>query len=215
MRPQVLIVGWGGAGQTYLLEQFNKHGVRTNHWNDEDKVKHCTYNYFIDHNIYNITREHLNTIPVIYMYCDPVVAINSYYRRNFASEQHYKMNRDHDISSVEAGRHGMYTAIPNDRTKYIHRVMTAKRDLFNYKNHARGWMNATKIFPMSLEDIIKYKSQLSDKLRVPLNVFNGLEIKPRSSKNQAPQAFRDVYLKVYNDVRILCRKYLNNSLKKI
>ena len=197
------------------MEQFGKHGVKINHWNDEDKIKHCTYDYFINHNKYKLTSDSLHNVHIIYMYCDPALAIASYYRRNFAKAQHYKLNRSREEPSSTAAKCGRYASIPDTFQQYVNTTIESSNDSFNYLRHITQWMSAPKIYPMTLEDIVKNKEQLSSKLSVSTKLFDGIKIKPRSSKHNTSIEFRKLYLQVFNDARILSRKYLNNNLKKI
>jgi len=219
--PKLLIIGWGGSAQTYLLRTFNKYTI-TNHWNDVDTVKHCTYNYFINYNGYGITKELLDKIPIIYVYCNPVDAINSFFRRGFAKQQHYKLTWDQGNTprslNWNTDKGYTYPQKSDNILNYMLRVSRTKQDIFGFKNHLEQWLSAKKLLPMELADVIANKEQLSNILNIPINIFNEIKVKPRNTYEPLPShinayhEYMDMYHKEYTDIQGIAKKRLTKLL---
>lgn len=135
---ELLIVGFGGVGQTYFMEWCRNNDFQTNDLHDADRLKHL---------------RSPDNLPVrvkqcIYVYNHPYYAIRSHYRRGWAEYQMQKLGNPYGLTAPEM-----------NYRKFMKKVIRRKRDLFGAELHLDQWMYASTYFPILFLDFSCFLSE--------------------------------------------------------
>jgi len=172
------VVGWGGVGQSYVMKKLGD--ALLNCIYDSDGEKHSP--------VLPKNRPHSRdySTPTLYIYGDPMMTIQSHYRRNWANNQAHKISR---------GKFGLHhsQALPSSLSEYEKKVCKTQVDYFDFLSHAKEWAAKPNVVLMTLEDLAR------------INFFD-IKLKNRTSDpSGSPQAYADFYNKIYEEVNSLNR----------
>ena len=161
---EVVVGSYGGVGTTFFLDfvaQFKK----TNHPQDEDKIKHLgmppvSFN---------------KDIKCIYIYGDPMEAATSLFGRGMHHYQSKKLQRDQEAVNE---------AIPLDLT--LEDYAKAGVDQFQFRRHFFNWYQDYLVHPtlfIRYEEIWDHKEEIFKFLDLPMSELDNFpEKKERRSK---------------------------------
>ena len=125
---ELLVVGPGGSGQSYLMKYLNEQGIKTNNFRDKDGFKHT-------HSPNKIPNSLINK-PIIYIYRDSLDIINSHYRRNWSKTQITKIS-----GNTRLVNHNSINTIE----KYYKLVEKNSIDYFQVYDHFIKWYYISKL----------------------------------------------------------------------
>ena len=135
---ELLIVGFGGAGQTYFMEFCRGQHIQTNCPHDGDRLKHARSPQDIPTKIHKC----------IYVYNHPYYSLRSHYRRGWAMDQIYKLGNPHCVEHTRMG----YRRIMKN-------IIRRKQDLFGMESHFQKWIDTVADFPILFLDFREILSQ--------------------------------------------------------
>tara|TARA_E500000331_G_scaffold31590_2_gene26521 strand:+ start:6065 stop:6601 length:537 start_codon:yes stop_codon:yes gene_type:complete len=163
---KIRVVGWGGVGQSYVMKQLGSSLFNCIHDSDGEKHRPITHK---DRNpIINFS------IPTLYLYCDPILAVKSHYERKWADLQAYKTSGKRQI-------------LPETLNEYEEKVCDTNTDYFGFLSHARGWSRKPNVIFRTIEELSAESFML----------FFDVKLKKRQS---ARSAVRQKYLNFYNEI---------------
>lgn len=180
----VLIISAGGGGTTYFIDYLsNNIDLKINHKGDIDGIKHISYD--------RVNRlNNINCNKIIYLYNDPLLAIKSFYRRQFLRHIH-KLGNPHNLSTEYIKNYNMYADL----------VKNEKKDLYGineqYDFYMNGDINKDILF-VNFNNILKNKKRISEFIGVDSNIFDNFQIKERNSENINTDD--DVITQIYKDL---------------
>jgi hypothetical protein len=171
----LLIVSPGGVGCTYLLTLLNKHThLKTNDIHDNDGLKHLSTPYLLPSNI--------NIKKIIFVWNDPLKAINSHYRR--ANEHKYDWQVD-QCKKLGNPYHLEENVIKN-KNKLFELTNKYKHELFGIEYQFLNWYNAKLNIPILFVDfrnINKLKNDISKFLNISNDIMNNFKNIERHTYN--------------------------------
>jgi hypothetical protein len=160
----VVVGSYGGVGTTFFLD-FVSQFKKTNHPQDEDKIKHLgmppvSFN---------------KNVRFVYIYGDPMEAATSLFGRGMHNYQSKKLQRDQDAVNEP---------IPLDLT--LEDYAKAGVDHFQFRQHFFNWYQDYLIHPtlfIRYEKIWNHKEEIFEFLGLPMSeIDNFPEKKQRRSK---------------------------------
>lgn len=190
MKNQTNIVGWGGGGQSYIMQVFKKNfGWCINSVVDKNLDKHCQFGLKNNNGSINFTDYNkFKNINTFYVYSCPVKSIASHYNRSWPRLQKHKMT-------------GVKEQIPEDLLEYENLVVSENRDPFMLYHHYVGWTYSPNFYPIMLEDLIEYKKEFSDHFQVNISKFDNFRINKRKSKMSRNVEYNKFYEKIFEKIR--------------
>lgn len=161
---EVVVGSYGGVGTTFFLD-FVSQFKKTNHPQDEDKIKHLgmppvSFN---------------KDIRCVYIYGDPIEAATSLFGRGMHNYQSKKLQRD---------QNAVNQAIPLDLS--LEDYAKAGIDKFQFRRHFYNWYKDYLIHPtlfIRYEKIWDHKEEIFEFLNLPMSELDNFpEKKQRRSK---------------------------------
>ena len=194
----VIVVSFGGAGTTMLLE-FLAPYLKVNHKNSYvDGLKHI---YTPEHPIL----KNNSVEKVIYLMSDPRDSVLSIFRRNYAEDMIAKLQAKH--SSPE--EYNRIVSEHRSRVTNLADFIEIGDDVFGFKEHWKQWSEGRLDFPVlfiNYEKIHDSIEQLLEFLELPTHLKNTLPVRRQrhstfselSAKDQAVLNY--VYQDMANDI---------------
>ncbi len=174
----VIVVSFGGAGTTMLLEFLAPYLKVNNRNSYVDGLKHI---YSPEHPIL----KNNSVGKVIYLMSDPRDSVLSLFRRNYAENMMAKLKANH--SSPEE----YYSIVSENKSgiKKLSDFLEIGDDVFGFKEHWKQWTESTLTFPVlfinyeTIHDSIK---QILEFLELPVELENSFP--PRRQRNSSFEA---------------------------
>lgn len=183
MELELLIVGFGGVGQTYFMEFCQKQDIKINSTIDKDKLKHLS-----DPNNLKIKIE-----KCIYIYNDPYKSIRSHFRRRWQKDQILKLGNPFNLSVND------YCNYQNFEKK----VIENKTDVFGIENHFDKWINGNLPFPilfLDFNEILNNTEKIDTFLDKKLD-YSSFTISERTKYKIEENEVFEIYDKLYNKMK--------------
>ena len=154
----ILVVGFGGSGQTSFMRYLKKKSFRINDIVDKDRLKHlsCPSKLSVQQ----------KKCKIIYVYSNTFDAIGSHYRRGWPVTQMRKINIRNTCQITKV----------ND---YFKLTESSQTDHFGCKGHFLRWYKydfPNGIYFLNLSEI--NKNELSDFLKCDKSIFDNLPSMP-------------------------------------
>lgn len=190
----VLIISAGGGGTTYFIDYLsNNTDLKINDVNDKDTLKHISFN----------RKNELNNVKcnkIIYLYNDPLLAVKSFYRRNFTTHIE-KLGNPHNLSNKYLENYDLY----------IDNVINLNKDLYGIEEQYNFYMNGKinkDILFVNFNNILKNKKQIADFIGKNGHIFNNFKIKPRNSNDidKDSKIIKKIYKELYDKINKLDAK---------
>ena len=187
----VLIISPGGGGTTYLMNYFNNYiNLQTNSMYDYDTLKHISFNRLDELN-------NINCGKILYLFNDPLLAIESHFRRNFKDRQIKKLGDPYDIAKFLSD---------DDKYRYYNEVINHNKDLYGFEKQFNFYLNNNNINKdimfIDFNSIKKYNKKLCNFLQITQNSFGKLENKLRASGyDEVPEKYKIIYNKLYKKIK--------------
>ena len=188
MNIDLLVVGSGGNGQTYFMKYIMKYSnFKLNCDRGKDGLKHLSSPKKIDHIKYNINK-------IIFIYNEPLKAINSLYNRGWLLHQINKLGNPHKLNK---------NIIKNMR-HYLENCNKSNIDISGIKLQFDNWCNEKLNIPiyfLNFNNInnIDEQIKLCNFLNTNTDFFNNIKIKKRSEFHRTINEFPNV-IKMYNNI---------------
>jgi hypothetical protein len=182
----VLIISAGGGGTTYFMDYLLKNtDLKINDINDKDTLKHISFNRKIELN-------NVNCEKIIYLYNDPLLAIKSHFRRNWAMNQLKKHGNPHKLKEADV------TNIDN----FLEKTEKNNKDLYGIEEQYDFYMNGKinkHILFVNFNNILKNKKQIADFIGEDEHLFDNFKIKSRNSNNidKGSKIIINIYKELY------------------
>ena len=161
---EVVVGSYGGVGTTFFLDFISKF-KKTNHPQDDDKIKHLT----VPPVSFN------KNVRFVYIYGNPVEAVPSLFGRGMANFQSKKLQRDQEIINEP---------ISLDTT--LEEYALARVDKFLFRRHFYNWYRDCLMHPtlfIRYEKIWDHKEEIFKFLDLPMSeIGNFPEKKQRRSR---------------------------------
>lgn len=188
----VLVISAGGGGTTYFMDYLlNNTDLKINHKDDKDTLKHISFNRKDELNNVNCDR-------IIYLYNDPLLAIKSHFRRNWAFVQLEKHGNPHKLNK----NHLKNIDIFLEKTKLMN------TDLYGIKEQYDFFMNDKinkNILFINFNNIPKNKKIIANFIGKDEKIFDNFKIKLRNSNNKDNDSpiIKKVYKDLYEKIDIM------------
>jgi hypothetical protein len=193
----LLIVSFGGTGCSYFNYYLRQHtGLKINDLYDFDQMKHMPLNPGTAAR-FNGARK------TIFLINDPLLAVESHFRRGWGVYQSEKLGNPHQLSRNM--KHG----------EYVNEVLKQKRDIFGIEYQFDSIVNHKDLLqgPLLILDFRKIKQSietLSEFLQLDKKVFGQLNVQKRkSSEKKLPKT----YVEIYKNLDKKMSKYHGTILK--
>ena len=193
---RIWVVSPGGTGCTYLINLLKKNGCVTNDFGDRDGVKHMNSP---EHRKYKDMIKKFDKI--VYVYNDPLLAIQSHYRRDWPFKQHTK------ISTQPISESSLGTTFE----KWQENTMQKKMDIYGIQQHFQRWFNKTHEIPILFIDF------RNENDFVKLSEFIGKKITKSEKKRKSnKESVRSEIVEMYDAIDAdICEKIKDvDSLSK-
>ena len=188
---EFLIISFGGGGTTYLMH--NLHDIKklnTNSPYDYDGLKHISYNRLDKLNKVNCDK-------ILFLFNDPLLAIESHFRRDFKDRQLKKLGDPHGIGDIVL-----------DKTKYHNEVIKQGKDLYGCKEQFEFFAQNNKINKsvmfIDFNSIPKYKYKIAKYLKINVSLLDDISVKKRHSnhdKNNIDDNYKKIYKSLYDEMK--------------
>lgn len=179
---EVVVASYGGVGTTFFLD-FISQFKKTNHPQDDDKIKHLgmppvSFN---------------KDVRFVYIYGNPVEAVPSLFGRGMANFQSKKLQRDQKIINEP---------IPLDTT--LEEYALAGVDKFQFRRHFYNWYRDYLVHPtlfIRYEKIWDHKEEIFKFLDLPMSEIDNFPAKKqrRSKLDDLPDAVLSGLMNMYGD----------------
>lgn len=199
MSIDLLIIGAGGNGQTYFMDFCIKNGLKINHLQDRDGLKHLSRPERL--------RRNLKINKCIFLYNEPVKAVLSHYRRKWAFTQIGKLGNPFSLRSADV----------NTIDKYVKLAVKNNKDVFGIEYQFNNWVNSRTLkFPilfLDFNDIANKKVEIDAFLQTHLK-YDLYDIRPRKSNcEDIDPEFAQIYDDLYNKMTEMSTCRNNNSVE--
>jgi len=182
----VIIISPGGVASSYLIDYLTSSAnLKCNCHNDTDGLKHASFKK-IDK--INETKCH----KMIYLFNDPMLAIDSLYRRSWHVNNMCKLDDPYKIAHQS-----------RDKAVFIKKVVEQNKDLFGIETQFDFFLkdptlNKTVLF-IDFDDIISQKQTIANFLNINPDLLNNLRIHNRHSfcDPTYPPEYTRIYSKLY------------------
>ena len=148
----ILVVGYGGSGQTYFMEFLNKNNIRTNERDDADYLKHISHPDMVQNGEID---------KVIYLFGDPYKSLLSIHRRWGAIgifQQSQKIGNPNKLSRY-------YTF-----EKIQELILKNNNDIIGFENHVNNWCcSKLPVLFLNFETIVERKELINNFLNINLD----------------------------------------------
>lgn len=185
----VLVISAGGGGTTYFMDYLSKNtNLKMNDINDKDTLKHISFD----------REDKLNNVDcdkIIYLYNDPLLAIKSHFRRDWAFNQLRKHGNPHNLREDEV----------KDINSFLEKTEMHNRDLYGIKEQYDFYMNGNinkNIMFINFNNISKSKDKIAGFIGVDEKIFDDFEVRSRNSNNKDidSHVINKIYKELYDKI---------------
>jgi hypothetical protein len=194
----VLIISAGGGGTTYFMDFLLKNtNLKINHKDDKDKLKHISVNR-------KKVLNNVNCDKIIYLYNDPLLAIKSHFRRNWAFDQLKKHGNPYKLKEENV----------QNLDSFFKNTEMNNKDLYGIKEQYDFYMNDSinkNILFINFNNISENKNKIAKFIGVDETIFDKFEIKSRNSnnKNNDSHIIKKIYKDLYDKIDTMDGKIRN------
>lgn len=179
---ELLIVGYGGGGQTYFMQFCKDQNITTNNIKDIDGLKHLPSPKGLK----------INVQKCIYIYNDPYFAMRSHFRRGWAIAQIRKLGNPFKLSGLDY-----------KYENFQQKTMEYKKDIFGIETHFENWITEPTGFPilfLDFNEIVNNHLEIDKFLNRKLD-YSAFNIDERHAYDLENCEIVEIYDTLYNDMK--------------